>query len=182
MSAALLVIAGCASQYEAKVDFDKNDEINTAQYKTFAWLKEQKIMVRSEDLNPVVKVRIDKAIENEFKAKGYNLIMDPEAADFVISYTVGSRDKIRVDTFPTTYHGGWGWGSHYYGGYGGMHMGTETRVRNYTEGKLAIDVFDVKTHQPAWHGSAVKRISSSDEENYEETIKTIVHQVVAQFN
>ncbi len=177
----LVVIAGCASTYEAKVDFDVNNEVDMTQYKTFSWLKESKIMVVSSDVNPVMKMRIDKEIEQAFIAKGYQLIDDAEAADFVISYTVGSRDKIKVDTFPSTYHTNWGWGRGYYGGYNGMSMGTETRVRNYTEGKLAVDIFDVKSHQPAWHGSAVKRITKTDQENYELTIKTIVNQIVSQF-
>ncbi len=181
ISALLIIVAGCASNSAAVVDFDLNPEIDTSQYKSFAWMKETKILVSSEDLNPVMKVRIDREIEAAFIAKGYKLAADPESADFVISYTVGSRDKIKVDSYPTTYHGGFGWGRRYHGGYAGMSMGTETRVRNYTEGRLALDIYDVKTHQPAWHGSAVKRISTSDKENYELTIKTIVNQVISQF-
>lgn len=54
---------------------------------------------------------------------------------------MGNRDKIKVDTYPATYNAGFGWGRGYYGG---MYMGNETRVRTYTEGRLAIDVYDVK--------------------------------------
>ncbi len=176
----VVVVSGCASSSMAKVDFDINPEVDMSTYKTFAWMKESKILVMSEDLNPVMKVRIDKEIENAFIAKGYQLSEDPESADFVISYTVGSRDKIKVDSYPASYHGGFGWGRRYHGMHYGMSMGTETRVRNYTEGKLALDIYDVKTHQPAWHGSATKRITTSDKENYELTITTIVNQVIDQ--
>lgn len=175
---ALFSLVGCESTSPAKVSFDQNTSIETIHYKTFAWLSEQKIMSLTGGLNPINKVRIETAIEAAFKAKGYQLITDAEAADFAISYTVGSRDKIKVDSFPTTYRTGFGWGRGYYGG---VAMGTETRVRQYEEGKLAIDIFDVKSHQPAWHGWAVKRISSSDKENPEAVINTIVNQVVAQF-
>jgi len=177
----VLFIVGCSSTHKAKVDFDSNPDVDTSNYKTFAWMKQSKILITTQDINPVRKLVVDDAIEEAFIAKGYQLIEDPEKADFVISYTVGSRDKIKVDSYPATYHGGWGWGRGYYGGYHGMTMGTETRVRNYTEGSLAIDVFDVKSHQPAWHGSAVKRITSSDEENWEQSIRMIVNQTVAQF-
>jgi hypothetical protein len=179
------VAVGCTSQYAAKVDFDKNDEISTSQYKTFAWLKESKILSASEDVNPVMKLRIDDAVEDSFIAKGYTLIDSAEDADFAIAYTVGSRDKIKIDSYPSTYNTNFGWGRGYYGHrgyYGGMTMGTETRVRNYTEGKLAIDVYDVKAHQPAWHGWAIKRISSDDKENPEQMIRTLVEQVVFNFN
>ncbi len=140
--------------------------------------KSSKILAAPVDLNPVMKSRIDLAIENTFRAKGYELVDSPDNADFTISYTLGSRDKIRVDSFPTTYRTGFGWGRGYYGG---VSMGSETHVRNYQEGKLAIDIFDVKTKEPVWHGWAVKRISSKNQENPGLEIQPIVDQVINQF-
>jgi len=186
IAALVVVIASCSSTYEANVDFDKNTKVDTGNYKTFAWLTSGKIMAPAEDINPVMKIRVDEEIEQAFIAKGYQLIADAEKADFAISYTVGNRDKIKVSNYPATYNTGFGWGRGYYGGYyGGMYgsgMATETRVRQYTEGKLAIDIYDVKTHQPAWHGWATKRITSADKEAPSATIKGVVNQVVAQFN
>jgi len=185
-SVLLFAIASCSSTYEAKVDFDKNSKVDTLNYKTFAWLNSGKIMAPAADINPVMKLRVDKEIEKAFIAKGYQLIEDAEIADFAISYTVGNRNKIKVSSYPTTYNTGFGWGRGYYGGgYGGMYgtqMSTETRVHQYTEGKLAIDVYDVKSHQPAWHGWAVKRITSDDKEVPSLIIKDIVNKVVSQFN
>ncbi|MFD2167038.1 DUF4136 domain-containing protein [Thalassotalea euphylliae] len=175
------IIVGCASTSAPKVDFDKNEQVNTSQYKTFAWLKETKILAAPADMNPVMKIRIDDAIEAAFTAKGYQLVDAPEKADFAISYTVGSRDKIKVDSFPTAYRTGFGWGHGYYGPHYGVAYGTETRVRSYTEGKLAVDVFDVASKQPAWHGVAVKRVRESDKEDPKATIKLIVDSVVSQF-
>ena len=179
-----VVAVGCTSQYNAKINFDKNDQISTAQYLTFAWLKEDKILSASDDLNPVMKLRVDDAVENAFIELGYKLVNDPEKADFAISYTVGSRDKIKVDSYPAKYNNGFMWGGGYYrrrGYYGGMNMGTETRVRNYTEGRLAVDVYDVSSRQPAWHGWAVKKISSNDKEEPEEAIKRLVNDVISTF-
>lgn len=172
------VIAGCASTQKARVNFDRNSEISTNHYKTFAWLNETKVLAEPVDVNPVMKVRIDNAIEKAFIAKGYQLIDDAEQADFTISYTMGSREKVKVDSLPTTYRTGFVWGHRYYGGVG---VSNETHVRNYTEGKLAIDVYDVKSRQPVWHGWAVKRIKTVDQDNPSKAIKTVVEQVVAQF-
>ena len=174
----LLVIAGCASTQNARVNFDRNSEISTSHYKTFAWLDEKKVLAESIDANPVMKVRIDNAIEQAFIAKGYELGSDAEAADFTISYTMGSRDKVKVDTLPLMYRTSFLWGHRYYGGIG---LSSDTHVRNYTEGKLAIDVYDVKSHQPVWHGWAVKRIKTSEQDNPSKAIKMVVEQVVAQF-
>ncbi|MBL4899890.1 MAG: DUF4136 domain-containing protein [Colwellia sp.] len=182
----LITVASCSTIYEAKINFDKNSKVNTLNYKTFAWLTPGKIMAPKEDINPVMKLRVDEEIEKAFIAKGYQLIDDAEKADFSISYTVGNRDKIKVSHYPTTYNSGFRWGRGYYGGrYGGMYgtqMSTETHVHQYTEGKLAIDVYDVKSHQPAWHGWAVKRITADDKEAPSLAIKDIVHKVIAQFN
>ncbi len=185
IAAFAVVIVSCSSTYKADVNFDKNTNVDTDSYKTFAWLTSGKIMAPAEDINPVMKLRVDEEIEQAFISKGYKLIADAEKADFSISYTVGNRDKIKVNNYPATYNVGFGWGRGYYGGYfGGMYgssMTTKTRVTQYTEGKLAIDVYDVKTHQPAWHGWAVKRITSADKEAPSAAIKDIVLQVVAQF-
>lgn len=185
-AAFILVIAGCSTTYKAKVGFDKNTNIDTRDYKTFVWLSPGKIMAPTEDFNPVMKLRVDTEIEQAFFAKGYKLVTKEDDADFAISYTVGNRDKIKVSSFPTTYKTAFGWGRGYYGGYYGglygMHMETPTRVYQYTEGKLAIDIYDVKSHQPAWHGWATKRIASSDKETPSAVIKDVVNEVVAQFN
>ena len=57
----------------------------------------------------------------------------------------------------------------------------ETKVRRYAQGKLAIDIYDVKTHQPVWHGWAVKRIKTEDQDNTNQAIRTVVEQIVATF-
>lgn len=182
VTALVIAVAGCASTYKAKVNFDKNSKIDTSTYKTFAWLTPGKIIAPAEDINPVMKVRVDDEIEQAFVAKGYQLVSDAEKADFAISYSVGNRDKIKVSNFPSSYNSYFGWGRGYYGGMFGAHINTDTHVRQYTEGKLAIDVYDVKTHQPAWHGWAIKRLSTSDKETPSSMIKDVVDEVVAQFN
>lgn len=178
--ALVAVLAGCSSSpTPAKVDFDQNTEISTLNYKTFAWLTQSKIVRMPQELNPVMKARIDDAIEDAFIKRGYQLVADAETADFTISYSVGSRDKVQISSYPASYHSYRGWGRGYYGG----GVGTETRVRNYTEGSLAIDIFDVESRQPVWHGWATKRVSSRDKDREEaiKEIKVIVDDVVAQF-
>ena len=176
----VLGVTSCASTYVAKVNFDKNMKISTENYKTFAWLTEGKILAPAVDLNPVMKVRLDDAITQAFIAKGYQPIDDADKADFTIAYTLGNRDKMKVSSFPSTYNH-FGWGFSYYGNYyGGVR--SEERVTEYTEGKLAIDVYDVKSHQPAWHGWGVKRLATSEKDNPSKAINAIVSKIVEQFN
>lgn len=178
MLALISSVAGCVSTQKARVNFDRNSEISTSHYKTFSWLQKTKILAEPVDFNPVMKVRIDNAVKQAFIAKGYKFIDNAEQADFSISYTIGSRDKMKVETLPILYRTNLFWGDRYYSGIG---MSNETHVRNYTEGKLAVDVYDVKSHQPVWHGWAVKRIKSANQDNPSKAIKSVVEQVIAQF-
>lgn len=178
----VILVVSCKSTYQAKVHFDKNEEVNTQHYKTFAWLTDAKIMAPVEDFNPVMKVRVDKEIEQAFIDKGYQLIENAEDADFTISYTVGNRDKVSISHYPFSYRGSFGWGRGYYGGMFSPMISSDSEIRQYTEGKLAIDIYDVKTHQPAWHGWATKRMTSRDKEAPSSVIKDVVKDVVSQFN
>jgi len=57
----------------------------------------------------------------------------------------------------------------------------DVQVRDYTEGQLAIDLFDVKTHAPVWHGRATMTITESDRDTPAETLNEIVAEVFAEY-
>ena len=172
-----LLIGGCSSIAPVKVNYDQNIEVNTSEYKTFAWLTKNKIMSMPEALNPVMKVRVDRAIEGALIKRGYQLIDDKEKSDFTVSYSLGSRDKIDISSYPAMYQSPMrrGFRGGFYGG-----MATETHVRQYKEGSLAIDIFDVKSHEPVWHGWATQKIYSKATKELNE-INLIVEQVISQF-
>ena len=109
-------------------------------------------------------------------------VEEPKNADFVLSFTVGSREKISVNSYPsmsvgysTGYPSHWGWGAAYHC------CATDTQVRQYTTGILAIDVFDVKERRPVWHGAASKTINEKDRENIEKTVKAAVDAILGGF-
>lgn len=176
------LLAGCASTFEASYDHDSNNDFT--KYQSFAWISKNPMKVGKSvgALNPLLEPRIMSALENALVAKGYKYVIQPKNADFVLSFTIGSREEISVSSYPSmsagygrAYPGHWGWGSAYYGG------GTETRVREYTEGMLAVDIFDVEDRRPVWHGVATKRINDSDRDNLEATIQAGVDAILAGF-
>lgn len=181
--AVLLLSTGCASGFKARHDHDPTADFGS--YKTFAWISEHPMTVgpTSTISSPMLEPRIMSAVEAELKRKGYSRVGTPETADFVLAFTIGSRDQIKVDSYPTmaggvgyAYPRHWGvWGGAYYG------YGTETKVRQYTEGMLAIDIFDSAERRPVWHGVASKSISASDRENASETIRAAVEAILAGF-
>lgn len=132
--------------------------------------------------NPLLQPRIMNAVEAALVAKGYRQVEEPKNADFVLSFTVGSREKISVNSYPsmsmgysTGYPGHWGWGAAYHC------CATDTQVRQYTTGILAIDIFDVEERRPVWHGAASKTINDKDRENIEKTVKAAVDAILGGF-
>jgi hypothetical protein len=178
------VLAGCATGFKATFDHDPANDFG--RYKTFAWISEHPMTVGATDRipNPMLEPRIMSAVEEGLVAKGYSLVQDAASADFALAFTVGSREEIKVDSYPsmTAGHAGyayprhWGtWGRAYYG------YGTETTVRQYTKGMLAIDLFDVAERRPVWHGVATKTINESDREDAAGTTKAAVDAILEGF-
>ena len=176
-----MVLAGCASTFEASYDHDRNHDFSS--YRTFAWISEHPMVVAENVgvVNPLLETHVMTAMEGGLRAKGFRLVQNAEAADFVIAFTVGSREKIRVDSYPTMAGGYYavgprGWGGAYYG-----YAGTETTVRQYTKGMLAIDIFDVKERRPVWHAVATKTIHDKDREQVVETVNAAVNSILGGF-
>ena len=177
---ASLGLTACASGFKATYDSDPGHDFSA--YKNFAWISENPMIVGPTNRvpNPLLEPKIMAAIEEDMALKGYTKIDNPEEADFVLSFTVGSREEIKVNSYPATYagygyRGAWGWGAPYYG------MATETQVRQYQKGMLALDVFDVKERRPVFHAVAEKSITESDRKKLDETIQAAVDAVVAAF-
>jgi hypothetical protein len=180
----VVVAIGCTSLDDLSVGYDKNPKVDTKHYKNFSWLKKDKILTKNVDVDPVMRLRIEDAIENAFIDKGYRFISDSENADFVISYTIGSRARIEMNTYPTSYTKYFNWGTGYYGQrayYGVTTVGTESEFDTYTEDKLAIDVYDVKSRQPAWHGWAVDKLNSNNTEQPDKVMSAFIVKVVDKF-
>lgn len=180
---AIAALAGCATGFEAMYDHDASQDFST--YKNYAWLSDNpmKIGPSSQIGNPLLEPRIMSAVEDALNAKGFNKVADRASADFVMSFTVGSRDEIKVDAYPTMAGGvGYGYPRHW-GGWGGAYYGygTETSVRQYTKGMLALDMFDVQERRPVWHGVAEKSINESDRDDVEGTIRAAVGALLSGF-
>jgi hypothetical protein len=174
-----LIVAGCSSSGGIESTYDYNREVNFSGYKTYAFISENPMAVSQAEgaVNPMLQGRIMESIRVTMNGKGYNEVTDVETADMAIGFTVGSRDQIKVDTYPSSFHTGYSRRGYYYG----YNYGTETRVRQYTEGQLAVDVFDVTSKNPAFHGVASKKITDSDRENQQQTLNAITAEALAGF-
>ncbi|MFK7828283.1 MAG: DUF4136 domain-containing protein [Congregibacter sp.] len=172
-----LMLTACGTNPPV-IDYDQG--ANFAAYKSYAFISDKPLMLGegATGSSPLLEGRLMRATDTALRAKGFSKVSNPEAADFAVRFTVGARDKIRVNSYPEPYrpyYGGWGWGGSYYAG------ATSTDVQQYTEGKLAIDIYDVAEHKPVWHGVATARITDSMRQNPDETVTNAVTEILMSF-
>jgi hypothetical protein len=171
IAAASLALAGCATANFTS-DFDRAQDFST--YKTFAWAGDKPMTVLgSSRVPPTLEPKIAREIRAELEAKGYDYTEKLENADFGVSFTVGRRDSTEVVSSPEYFwvnQTNWRWGRTYYPAYSSVYRRpvgvttatpvavTSKEVRAYTEGTLAIDIYDVAGKSPVWHGAGTKTV------------------------
>lgn len=171
--AAVLLLTACAT---VRVGSDYDHTADFSRYHTFAWMPPRTDLRDTPD--PLVVQRAHDAIEASLQSKGYRLVSDPAAADFVVDFTIGAHERTDITSFPEPYRGPWfgrraWWGAPYWG--------NRIDVRQYQEGTLSIDMFDGKSKRPVWHGWARKELTRSDIERSDESIRKAVDAVLAKF-
>jgi hypothetical protein len=162
-------VAGCSTTL-AKHDF--NPAIDFDSYKTFAWISAHPLVAAPAGTNPLLEGRIEQTARDLLTAKGYRFVDNAERADFVVGFGLGATDKVRIDSYPAGYHGAWHWP-----GTGAQ----DVNVRQFIEGRLTVDIFDVATHQPAWHGWATKNITPKVQADSSPAIREALTAILAHF-
>ena len=153
-----LGLAACTS---LPVTTDVNPNMSVTSCHTYAFAKEYVANANQPAAygNPLNAERLRVAIESNLAARGIQRV-DHTAADCVVGYAMGTR-QVFNDYYGSFgpgwgFGGGYGWGRRggFYGGWGwdGPYVSDETRI--------AVDLFDAKTHTPIWHGSVSQNVSN----------------------
>jgi hypothetical protein len=127
-------------------------------------------------ISPLTQSKIQDAIRIELEKQGFEFRDDRDEADFVVAYTVGARDKVRIDSYPADYRGRWGWHVDY-----SYYFVREVSAHTYTQGTLGVDIFDNDSNKPVWHGWAEKTITASDRADPSKTINVGVAKLFESF-
>lgn len=175
-----LVAAGCQTALRPTTDFDSSVDFST--FQTFSWIDANPLIRRSGQRppNPLVQQRLMASARDAFTARGLRFVDDPEQADLVLAFTVGSREGIRVTSYPARWHRPppGRTSARYWSGY----WNTSTvRTRQYTEGQLAIDILDVADHRPIWHGTVSRRVTQSELGEPGPALEEAVNAIAAKF-
>jgi hypothetical protein len=152
---ALILLVFClssatsSSATDFKTDHDRAADFG--RYKTFCW---QKV----ETKNPLWIERIKAAVSSALTAKGWSQAEPNSGCDVAVVAIEMKRSHDTVNTFYDNVGGGWGgWGWRGFGsdGFGESTTTTET----YQTGTLIVDLFDAKSKNLVWRGSATDTLS-----------------------
>jgi Domain of unknown function (DUF4136) len=143
-----VAMLGAAFAQQVKSDFDH--QANFSQYKTYSW---QEV----KPPNSLWDSRIKSAVDAQLAAKGWTQI--DSGGDVAIVAIATSHTERTLQTFYDGMGGGWRWR-----GFGGMGEATTTE-QDYKEGTLLVDLYDAKTKQLIWRGSAEDTVSNNADKN-----------------
>lgn len=165
-----LLSAGTAFATDVKTDFDRAADFG--RYKTFCW---QKVETR----NPLWIERIKGAVSSALTAKGWTQVESASGCDVAVVAIEMKRNHDTVNTFYDNVGGGWGgWGWRGFGG-GGFGEATTT-TETYQTGTLIVDLFDAKTKNLVWRGSATDTLSDKSDKNIKK-LNNAVHKLFESF-
>lgn len=176
-----LVLAGCQTTLRPTIDYDPS--VDFASYATFSWIDPNPLIFAATQrtLSPLVQQRLMAQTQQGLTSRGLQFVEDSSQADLVVAFTIGSREGIRITSYPSrSLHRGpqgrrstsWGAG----------HWNTNTvRTTQYREGQLAIDILDVAQARPVWHGTVSRRITQAERMEPGDAIREAVDAILEQF-
>jgi Domain of unknown function (DUF4136) len=157
---ALALFAGCSTTAPA-IKTHPDSAVDFSNYKSFLMLKPLGAPAKNPAITPSLVRDMREEVAAAFTEKG--LGKSPDAyADVLILVHGGLQDKLEVNEL------GLGYGRY------GRGLGRQ-ELDAYKEGSLYVDVFDAKSRELIWRGSAVAEVTDVPETaKLKETVHTIV--------
>ena len=165
---AVLLMAGisaCASQPNTFSQADPTADFSA--YKTYAFYDNP--ATNNAQYESLVTNFLKVSVAQQLDARGMNY--DPEDPDVVVNFFLNTKEKVRSRSVPTM-SGYYGWRDPFYDPWPGYRY--ETRIEQYTEGSLNIDVADVAQQKLVWEGSVVGRVTDEFVRNLEKNLDAAV--------
>jgi hypothetical protein len=172
-----VLLTACAPSVKVRSDADPG--VDMRQYQTYGFFSQ--MGVEGDNYSNLLGRHFRDSISAQMNARGYSKSDTPQLQ---INVSVGSEEKVRVNTYQDPYLYGGYYGMHgygYMGGPWGYPSSTRTTVTQYTEANVYIDMVDASEHKMVWQGVATFKVTEKMQEQIRESIYNTVDSVFAQF-
>ncbi len=166
---AVLVLTACATTPKTYSNIDTS--IDFAQYKTFSYLSE--LATDRSGYESLESSFLKAAVTREMEQRGFSYA---DESDLKINFNINTKEKVYSRATPSI-GGYYGYRGSYYGAWGGY----ETRVEQYTEGTLNIDVVDANSNKLVWEGVIVGRVNKDALGNLEAALHVATQEIFRKF-
>lgn len=143
----MLMFTAVAMAATVKYDYDR--DIDFSKWANAAWAGPQ-----AADASMIEK-RLEKAIENGFRDRGYAFVTDRAQAEFLVAYEAGA------------------WQDRSLNGTGGPLIGRSMYVRRENRGALVVRVYERATGELAWHGVVADALAGDPDQADKRTAKAV---------
>jgi hypothetical protein len=169
--AALLLAGACATGPRIVTNADPDGDFR--QYRTFAFEKRLGTD-RESGTRTLLSHHLVEATTAEMQKRGYELVEDNP--DLLINFYVSTTEKIDVRSTPGPFWGGY-YGYRTYGAWSGY----ETRVTQYTEGTLNVDVIDARKNQLVWEGAMIGRVRDLGDDGLQARVQQAIRELFGRY-
>ena len=170
---ATLAFGGCASG--PKPYSNSAPGVDFSQYSTFGFLED--LSTNHNNYESMESNFLKVAMAQEMDRRGFTYADSPQ---LIVNFYIHTRDKIRSRSVPTV-GAYYGYRDPFYDPWGGYGVAYETRIDQYTEGTLNVDVVDASTNQLVWEGVLTGRVTQTDLRHIEKTIDDAVRSIMENF-
>ena len=165
------ILSSCASGPNIVTNSDPSADFMNL--RTFGFM--QPLSTDRDTTQTLLSTQLIAATTSELEMRGWR--HEPNNPDVLINFLLETQEQIRsrnTSASASTMHR-----SGRYGGWGAT-MSTPT-IEQTTQGALSIDMIDPSRNQMIWEGTATNRITDSIRQNQEESVRTFVAAILAEF-
>lgn len=170
---AACVLTACSSTPNTVSNADPT--VDFSRYKTYAFVAD--LATDKQAYQSLETTHLKRSVKREMEQRGYTPSDTPDVA---INFSVETAEKMRTRSVPSSSYGV-GYDPYYDVYHDGWATTHSTRIDQYTEGKLNIDLIDVSSRKLVWQGSTKGRITKKDEKDWAGTLDGAVVEIFGTF-
>jgi len=177
-AALALLLHGCASGPQVRVDFDPKADFRALH--AYAWAPMTVEEQQEKAKNSLTHERIKAAIDTYLTGHGYRSVA-VDQADFLVTYTaaVAQRTQVRESPRVSVGYGRYGPGGGVGVGYG---FPVDSTTYQYKVGTLVIDIIDARHKRLVWRGAGEQTLEEGlTPERRAEVINAAVSEILDRF-